>query len=62
MTPGQRQKVNTNTLIISIFILIDLPKLKAMMTDGKPDSIHGALIEAKIAASDDGISISLVDA
>lgn len=40
----------------------NLPKLKAMMTDGKPDSIHGALIEAKIAASDDGISISLVDA
>nr|XP_029715939.1 uncharacterized protein LOC109425508 isoform X3 [Aedes albopictus] len=43
-------------------VVENLPKLKAMMKDGKSDTVHGAIIEAKVSASEEGTSITIVDA
>lgn len=40
----------------------NLPKLKALMKDGKPEDLHGMMIDAKTAPYEDGVSISIVDA
>lgn len=38
----------------------DLPVLKSMITNGKPDSIHGKVIEAWVANSEDGVCVRIV--
>lgn len=41
-------------------IVENLPVLKTMMVNGKPDSIHGKVIEAWVANSDDGVCVRIV--
>ncbi|XP_065072544.1 uncharacterized protein LOC135696929 isoform X2 [Ochlerotatus camptorhynchus] len=54
--PGISRVVYNNEVFVA-----NLPKLKGKMKDGKPDSVHGMPIDAKIAASEDGLSITIVD-
>lgn len=54
--PGLSHVVFNNEVLVE-----NLAKLKGMMKDGKPDSVNGMPIDAKITASDIGFTISIVD-
>ncbi|XP_058450217.1 bromodomain-containing protein DDB_G0270170-like [Malaya genurostris] len=53
--PGLSRIVYNNEVIVE-----NLAVLKAMMINGKSDSIHGKAIEAWVSASDDGVCIRIV--
>lgn len=56
--PPQLSKVVYNNEVL----VENLPKLKAMMKNGKPEDLHGLTIDAKTAPYDVGVSILIVDA
>lgn len=53
--PGLSKVVYNNEVIVE-----NMPVLKTMMVDGKPDSVHGKVIEAWVSNSEDGVSVRIV--